>query len=108
MKVFSDVGEWKRAGPSEGGGRGAHSNILSVPGQLNLGRTFPASESEDGSYYWLQMTFASIYLLHFDFAFNFRSIHSVCATQGMRNGGSQERSLDTPGSRSSWEGGTLN
>lgn len=52
VKIFSNVGEWKRAGASEGGGRGAQSNILSVPGQqLNLGRTFPASESEDGSYY---------------------------------------------------------
>lgn len=33
------------------------------------------SRSRGGSYYCLQMTFASIYLLHFDFAFNFRSIH---------------------------------
>ena len=32
---------------------------------------------------WLQMTFASIYLLHFDFAFNFRATHGVCAAWGM-------------------------
>lgn len=63
----------------------AQSKIPSQPGQLGLRGAFQASESGGGSYYWLQMTFASIYLLHFDFAFNFRSIHGACATWGMRN-----------------------
>lgn len=53
------------------------------------------------------MTFASIYLLHFDFAFNSRAIHGVYPTWGMRNRGSQEHSLDTPESHRSSEGGTL-
>ena len=46
-------------------------------------RDSPAAESGRDSYYWLQMTFASMYLLHFYFAFNFRAIHGVCAAWGM-------------------------
>lgn len=67
-------------GPGKMWGGGAPSPAPSQPGQLSLCGSFSAFESGGGSYYWLQMTFASIYLLHFDFAFNFRSIHGVCAT----------------------------
>lgn len=71
-------------GPGKVGGGGARSNTP-------LGQASSASvelsqlESRGDLYYWLQMTFASIYVLHFDFAFNFRSIHGVCTAWGMRN-----------------------
>lgn len=81
LRASSNVGqrEWSWRPGREGAG-GAQSPVPSQPGQLSLRGSFSAFESGGGSYYWLQMTFASIYLLHFDFAFNFRSIHGVCAT----------------------------
>lgn len=57
----------------QNGGQQGHSASCLLWASLQRLQNF-LSQSGGGSYYCLQMTFASIYLLHFDFAFNFRSI----------------------------------
>lgn len=82
LAVIRNVGQWERAGASEGGGRGPRLTSLLCQASSSSVELSRLQSPEIASYCWLQMTFASIYLLHFDLPFNFRSIHSVCVTWG--------------------------